>query len=227
VACPASRSATIFFEDNTEPVFGMAFDAIDLADVVPQDDIRKHLKAAATAEVAGKRTEAMASLAWAFSKLFDPHTRPTYSPYGFGGKMPAATAANGIATELQTLARDLKSRRAGNVHSAAKQVDRNIVQLNKAVASMQVGIRVLALGIDYARYTRFQRLTPMVFRDADPPSLLVDADYGPTREEYDYCVQFVVSVALRLAEVDANAVLPSWELARTAGSRPGKEMIGL
>lgn len=91
---------------------------------------------------------------------------------------------------------------------------------------MQNGMRVLALGIDYSRYTRFQRLTPTVFRD-DPPSLLVDADYAPTREEYDYCVQFVISVALRLAEVDASAELPSWERDRTAGQRPDKEMINL
>jgi len=221
------RSATIFFEDNTEPVFGMAFDAIDLADVVPQEDIRKHLKAAAVAEEAGKRKEAMAGLAWAFSKLFDPYTQRQFSPYGFGGKMPRTAEANGIAAQLFILATELRSRQAGNMRSAAKHVDRNIAQLNAAVSAMQGGMRVLALGIDYSRYTRFQRLTPTVLRDDDPPSLLVDADYAPTREEYDYCVQFVISVALRLAEVEASAVMPSWERARTAGSRSSKEMINL
>lgn len=71
--------------------------------------------------------------------------------------MPTATAGNGIASELQTLARDAKSRRAGNVHHVAKQVDQNIVQLNRAMSAMQDWTRVLALGIDYSRYTRFQR----------------------------------------------------------------------
>jgi hypothetical protein len=74
----ALRSTTTFFEDNTEPVFGVAFDAIDLADVVPQESTRKQLKAATAAEAAGNRNEAVAYLALAFSKLFDTYTRSSF-----------------------------------------------------------------------------------------------------------------------------------------------------
>ena len=42
-----------FFENNTPAVFGVAFDTIDMTDIVPQDHARARLKAAAAAEAAG------------------------------------------------------------------------------------------------------------------------------------------------------------------------------
>lgn len=89
-------------------------------------------------------------------------------------------------------------------------------------------MRVLALGIDYARYTRFEQLTPRVSEVSGgekQPVLLVDADHAPNPEEYDYCVQFVITAALRVAEVHASAVEPSWVRARAAGQRVGRELI--
>lgn len=50
----ALTTTASFFENNTPIVFGVAFDAIDMTDVVPQDDVRSRLKAAAATET-GKR----------------------------------------------------------------------------------------------------------------------------------------------------------------------------
>ena len=69
---------------------------------------------------------------------------------------------------------------------------------------MQKAMRVIALGIDYGRFLRFEALTDM------------DLFYAPTREEYDYCVQFVIDAAFRIAEVEAN---PSRRLGGT-GENP-------
>jgi hypothetical protein len=126
---------------------------------------------------------------------------------------------------LPSLAVEMGSKRAGNLHDAGKRLDGNISRLNGAVSAMQSGMRVLALGIDYARYTRFADLTPTVSGDDDQSVLLVDADYAPTRKEYDYCAQFVITAALRVAEVDANAVEPSWVRARVAGQNVGRELL--
>jgi len=91
-----------------------------------------------------------------------------------------------------------------------RNVDKRIEELTNAAATMQRGMRVLALGIDYGRYDRFERLTPRVWGQGEYRQVRTDADYAPTREEYDYCVQFVVTVSLRIAEVEANAVPVSW-----------------
>jgi hypothetical protein len=53
----AAADAASFFENNTPTVFGIDFAAIDMADVVPQEDTRAKLKAAGAAESTGDRTE--------------------------------------------------------------------------------------------------------------------------------------------------------------------------
>jgi hypothetical protein len=83
----ARTSAASFFEENTPTVFGIDFTAIDMADVVPQEDTRAKLKAAAAAEAAGDRKKAMALLAEGFDVLFYETVRPgifSDGPYGFG-----------------------------------------------------------------------------------------------------------------------------------------------
>ena len=219
-------STKSFFEDNTEVVFGVAFDAIDMADVVPQDDIRKVLKSAASAEAAANRKEAMAYLAWAFAKLLSPYAQLPYSPYRFGGSIRRrTTATDGIGPALESLAREVGSKQVGDLRDAAERVDDIISQLHGAVPAMQRGMRVMALGIDYRRYTRFEQLTPGGGRDEEQPVMIVDTDYSPTREEYDYCFQFVINAALRVAEVDAKAVEPSWIRARTTDKSVGRELL--
>lgn len=79
---------------------------------------------------------------------------------------------------------------------------------------MQRGMRVMAIGIDYARYNRFVQLTPKVFGTGEHRQVRVDFDYAPTRHEYDDCVQFVITAALRLAELEADTAQPSWRRAR-------------
>jgi hypothetical protein len=70
-------------------VFGVAFDAIDMADVVPQENIRKLLKSAAATEAAGDRNEAMADLVEAFDILFHPYAASQYTAYGFAETIQA------------------------------------------------------------------------------------------------------------------------------------------
>lgn len=212
----ALRSTTTFFEDNTELVFTVAFDAIDMADVLPQEDIRELLKTAAAAEAAGSRREAMTELAGAFAKLFRRYNWSQYSVYSFRER-PLGLPSGGFGAEVAGLANELGSKRARDLSNAGQRLDRNIMQLNAAKTMMQRGMQVLALGIDYARYTRFERLTPTTREDDEQQVPFTDHDYAPTRDEYDFCVRFVISAALRMAEVDANAVEPSWVRARVAG----------
>jgi len=50
----ARAEVTSFLEDSTPKVFGISFGDIDLADVVPQQDIRDKLKAAAAKKSGAK-----------------------------------------------------------------------------------------------------------------------------------------------------------------------------
>ncbi len=214
----ALTTASSFFENNTPAVFGVAFDVIDMTDIVPQDDARARLKAAAAAEAAGNRKEAMAQLAEAFAELFRPYAglpSGRAEAYGFGPNVRGGPGFPvGMGSAMGTLGRELRSNSARGLEAIGKKVDDNLAQLNDVVAAMQRGMRVMAVGIDYARYNRFEQLTPKVFGTGEHRRVDVDFDYAPTHEEYDDCVQFVIATALRLAELEARAAQPSWRRAR-------------
>ncbi|MGV9568038.1 hypothetical protein [Streptomyces sp. NPDC003480] len=73
-------------------------------------------------------------------------------------------------------------------------------------------MRLLALGVDFHQYQRFTRLTPEVVRhiNSTTPSFSAEPGYAPNQEEFDFCRQFVITVALRITEINARAVPPSW-----------------
>lgn len=128
----ALRSVMSFFEDNTPRVFGAQFGGIDLADVVPQERTRASMKAAAAAEAAGNRSEAMALLADAFDHLLNQQK--------FGWPIVGGLSREEIA-------------------QVDDELGKHLCRVSRAVASMQTAMRVLALDIDYGRYSQFATLT--------------------------------------------------------------------
>lgn len=210
----ALRATESFFEDNTEKVFGVAFDAIDMADIVPQDDIRALLKSAAKAEAAGDRTEAMADLAEAFAKLFRPLAGPRYSAYSFGETVPDGfTSKPGLEAAMHAISSQVRSNATQNVGRVGRKADESIAKLDDAVSALQRGMRVLATGIDYAQYNRFEQLTQHVQRTRDGKAT-GNFGYAPDSGEYAFCTQFVITSALRIAELAAHSAQPSWLVAQ-------------
>jgi hypothetical protein len=163
----------------------------------------------------------MALLAEAFAELFRPYAGLPFGhagAYGFGPNVRGGPGFPvGMGPALGVVERALRPNQARGLQATGTKVDDNLAQLNDVVAAIQRGMRVLAVGIDYARYNRFDQLTPKVFGAGENRTVQADFDYAPTREEYDDCVQFVVTAALRLAELEADAAEPSWRGARLGG----------
>ena len=67
-------------------------------------------------------------------------------------------------------------------------------------------MKVLALGVDYRKYSKFKRLTPHVARMAGGQWRTVRrasrGETAPTHGDVLFCLDFVVESALALAEVD-------------------------
>jgi hypothetical protein len=93
---------------------------------------------------------------------------------------------------------ETKPRDLGALEARLGQVTEAVGQVTEAVEQMQKAMRVIALGIDYGQFLRFEVLTD------------VDLFHNATREEYNFCVQFVIDAAFRLADVEANTIPPSW-----------------
>ncbi|MGO8959399.1 MAG: hypothetical protein ACLQFR_18835 [Streptosporangiaceae bacterium] len=93
----------------------------------------------------------------------------------------------------------------------ARPLAKQLTVMTKAVQQMQRALRIMALGIDYRRFARFEQLTPHIAWYADGhQERLTQPGYDPTAEEFEYCRQFLVTVALRMAELQVHIARPHW-----------------
>jgi hypothetical protein len=194
----AHSSVRRFLEGNTPKVFGIEFGDINLVNVIPQPDIRNKLRAANASEAAGNRTEAMGLLGSVFTGEFEPLEMPG-GPFRFGRTLDPWIGDQEDSDEEEPEEEEgdrgeTQEAKPGDLGTLEAQLG----QVTDAVGQMQKAMRVIALGIDYGRFLRFEALTD------------VDLFHKATREEYNFCVQFVVDAAFRLADVEANAIPPSW-----------------
>jgi hypothetical protein len=205
-----------FLKGNTPLVFGVDYSSLSMSDVVPQAEIRDKLRAATQADEDGNRTEAMALLLQAFHELFDPHQRQTHAAFGeeqpirpfeLGGRVSRPMSERDIASVLSLSPEQARRAPTRGNQSLAAQIS----SVTKVASATQEAVRMLGLGIDYYRYARFLALTPMyVPTFGDPNGWHAPDGYAPNDEEYEYCQQFVVEVALRFASIESHLTLPSW-----------------
>lgn len=190
-----------FFDENVPRVFAqVSFDSIDMADVIPQDDVRATAKEASQHAATGSRALAMIKLSRAFMLLMRN-----------GGVMRKFG---------KTLDRDAFFK--GGLESAFRKIGDNrrlgsrLGDVSEAVVDMQEAIRIMSIGLDFAEYTRFRELLPAIWardEDKDAESARRDEERGQVadQEEFEFCRQFLVAVALRIAEVQAHQQRPSWQ----------------
>ncbi|MET8763089.1 hypothetical protein [Lentzea sp. NPDC004782] len=200
-----------FFEDNTPKVFGVAYDRVDMTEIVPQNQTRDKIKKAVATNFGGDRIEAMALLVEAFDELFaevDRHSYPS-SPFSFGRRIHHPLREYDIHSILRQPS-DQDSRMP--IRGAEKLAEEFDIVRDIAL-SAQDALRVMVLGIDYREYERFRQLTPSVYGTFGVSKLhrSHSDDYAPDQSEFDFCQQFVITVALRYAEHQAYLDPPSWK----------------
>jgi hypothetical protein len=196
-ACADVRA---FLNANMPTVFGIAFDSIDMAEVIPQQIVRDKVRGATASAIGGDLVDGMCLLAEAYDDLFGitPGPPGRRSPAGQFGSTIRAMAEHDIAGALRPAPGDHIRRPASADHRHLASL---IVSVARTTGEMQRAMQVIALGIDYRQFERFQQLTPKIFYYMDmhherhsPPG------YAPTDADFEFCRQFLVMAALRIAE---------------------------
>ena len=180
---------TTFLTDATQMVFAADFARLDMTDLVTQQGALEKLRDAEAHAGRGDHIEALALLSEAFDGLLDDYAD---RKRGADGSSPYMWLPRWGFSRMPLNRRD---------HDP-KLVERTDHAFT-ALESLQRAMRVLAMGLDYRRYARFDLLVPHIawfadgHRDVRPvPGLQVGDD------EYEFCRQFVIETALHLAEMD-------------------------
>lgn len=190
----AFRAATgAFFLDSTPLVFGKSFDEISRTEFVTPDPARDKLKAAEQELDSDDLKSALCNIAIAFAEIindYEDRKRGQYgdSPFFFGHDL---TFQNSFFMGLD---------RAGLPQRLGEFADR----VKESIDMMQDAIRMLALGLDYRRYSRFQLHAPYVTR-MPSGSYHVQRDSRGSiakKEDVRFCIDFVIETAVHLREFD-------------------------
>lgn len=185
-------STTSFFQDNTHLVFGINLDEVSLIELVNPEAARARLHEAQESIRRGDTLDALDKIAVAFTEIisdYEDRKRDRFedSPFYFGGDL----------TFLSSF------------HMGLRSVDEKLAdfvdRVKESLEAMQDAIKVLALGMDYRKYSKFKRLTPNVTRIPRGELHLqrrFDEEHAPSVDDARFCVDFVVESALALSEFD-------------------------
>jgi hypothetical protein len=181
---------TTFFTDATQAVFAADFTCIDMTDLVTQQVALTRIRDAEAYASQGGYAEALALLWEALDELlydYADRKRISYdsTAFSFGPENRFGTYAVDHITKVDP------------------SFDSHIAAMTEAIREMRGALRILAIGLDYRRYARFDMIRPHADRFTDghwevhpvPGVLLGD-------QEYEFCKLFVIEAAIYLAEMD-------------------------
>lgn len=187
-------TAEAFFSGNCPSVFNVAFNDVSMSEFVHPEETRCRMDQAKQYQSEGKFDEAANELAVAFEIMFNDYEvrkRDSFyrSPYYFG---PSLTFAN---SDIRSIG-GLGGSRAG----------RSLENMVEVVTAMQDALRVMAIGLDFRRYTRFKSFVPTVTRTLDGTFHVHDwPNDKRDAETIQFCIDFIIDSAIHLSEFDYDA----------------------
>ncbi len=148
--------------------------------------------------------EAITKVAFAFHALIEEYERRMSNAYG---QSPYVfSELSGFYPSLLTDSRELFRETDATSGELEREHKRAVVRfaedVTQALALVQRGMKVLSLGLDYNRYTRFSHLTPPVARVGGNLVIMTPDAPQSNAQACQDCVDFVVDAALRLQEAE-------------------------
>lgn len=198
----AFRAAVVnFFEENTETIFHIKFSELSMIDLVQFNVSRGHLKQAQGFLKQNRIDDALEEVAVAFAELIQDYER---RKLGMGNISPFFP----LGDEIPLYSDEMKFEQLNAGTEFKEGLEGFVNRTNDSIAFMRRIVRVLSLGIDFRRYAKFERLTPLVdLPSGEAPDItwvnIVHPDKLPS-EDVQFCIDFVIESAIKLQEYDYN-----------------------
>ncbi|WP_333769307.1 hypothetical protein [Streptomyces sp. IBSBF 2435] len=198
-----------FFRVVVPAIFDVDFDRIDMVDLVTIDPVAQTLRDAQTHANLGDLPMALAGLSLAFGQLLDHCVGPAHgpgssSPFRFGKDLPHFHPLRYSGSSRETWKEPMVV------------LKDQVGALRAAIPPLRKALQVMSLGIEYARYARFETLTPRIHRDwGARVTFYVDGRHKSLGiDDYQWCRHFVIESALTAVAAEAAMQLRedrSWE----------------
>lgn len=189
----AFRSAvTLFFQEATMLVFELEFTEISLIEYVPSEEAREHLRKAESLSAGSQFNDATVEIALAFEKMIaeyesDKRELGFGSPFFFGKDMTF-----------------LSSFHMGLNRNEFRDIANFVDNVKESIEAMQRAVKILALGLDYRKYSKFKLLMPHISRVLSGDYIVQQSAMGrrpkPDDEYVRFCIDYVIECAIKLNE---------------------------
>lgn len=187
----ASRvTATEFFAENTIIHFDIDFSEISLIDLVENTTTKELLFEAEHFIGNNEIGKSVENTKKAFLKLIDSYIN---TKGNFWGRTPL-----NFIEEVE-----FKVPHGEEKSPAEYQLERLFKDVNKNFQNIEKTMSIIALGIDYKKYMKFEALTPYGLKTCDDNYIFEQPeDRKWTPENCEFCISFVVECAMKLQEFD-------------------------
>lgn len=182
----------LFFEDSAKLVFELEFSQISLIEYVSPETSRNHLKKAEELCNKNECEEAITEVVLAFNKMIDDYENNKSawgfrSPFFFGKDMT-------FLSSFHLGMNDFGSRKMADF----------VDNVKSSIESMQGAIKILALGLDYRKYSKFKQFLPHVMKVMSGDYIVQKRAFGdispPDKEYVVFCINFIIECAIKLNE---------------------------
>jgi hypothetical protein len=187
------RAVTLaFFNENCPIIFQIEFDDISLVDIIKFERSREFLKQAKKDFDKGLIYESIQSLILSFVYLLRDYEeskidRIRRSPFFFGESVTS-----------------FDSFHLGFNSNDGKFKD-FVDKVTKSIDAIQTAIKILSFDIDYKKYVKYKSIVSSVqlsISDGGQVHSYMHGEMKLTKEDLDFCTNFIVESALKLQEFD-------------------------
>lgn len=193
----AFRASTVnFFKDNCQIIFGLPLEKISLIELVRPESARARLKIAQGRVDNGDTLTALDEVAIAFSEVmlgYEESHRGVHGESLFqlgSGHTPRITVRTGSFDDRQG--------------ALDRQLKEYVEDTNGSINALRGAIKILALGLDYAKYAKFLQMTPHVSRGMTG-KYFIDRKHGkdnpPPNDMVQHCIDYVIESAIQIDHV--------------------------
>lgn len=192
-----------FFYDNCPVIFDIDFNDVSLIDIIKYERPRNQLIEAKNNFEKKLIDKALINIILSFDYLISDYEESKRdkvhgSPFFFGEDM---RSLGRFRFNLGSF--DYKENRG--IERFADKISGEFEKVAKSIEQIQDAIKILSFGIDYKKYVKFRSITQSIsvaFTSRGGLRSYTHSEPTLTKEELDFCINFIVESALKLQEFD-------------------------
>jgi hypothetical protein len=182
-------NTTDFFHQNTQLIFGVDFSQITIFDLVIYSNVKQYLINAQTLLEANKFSDSVEEVTKAFYELIDDYkeSKSDYRHNQF------------------EFTKHIRFDRWGELKPISKPIEEMARDINDNFKTLNQALEIIALGIDYRKFTKFKMLTPIVHRfDSGEYHMEIWGEKIWDKDNCQFLIDFVLESAIKMQEFDYN-----------------------